>query len=182
MATLRTSTLLLLIGLLGSNKISGQATDSLAGRALTESQIDSIVTSINSRANCYESVSRGTISKAKDGKLIGKIFTYYLSDTVTKKLFRVRNEETTNPLRKTTFYYDNDKLIRADIIIEDSTKSATPYSAKYYFSNGKLLTSSGEDKKYSNGDAILSDGRMYLERYKKPLKKEPDEYHRLQGW
>lgn len=169
---MRTLTFILFFGLLSITECKSQSSDSLLGLTSEQTQIDSQVAIIDTKANCNESISEGEITK--NGKNIGGFSTYSLYDKTNKKLFRIRNQESTNLYHKTTFYYANDEVIFARIEIEDwnSRKTKVVYDVKYYFRDDKLIEVLNEDKKYSNSNDVLTDGKKYLENYYQNLKED----------
>ena len=149
----------------------GQQKDSLDFNNMTVARIDSICNSIDSNKT-HKNVGEGI----SEGKFIngGGYSTYALGDKDSDTLYRIRYNSSTDLYYETIFYYEDKKVIKAMITIEDwnSGKAKIIYSTSYYFDNNKTIKTIGENIKYSNATNILKEGLRFQEEYYKEVDKE----------
>ena len=116
--------------------------------SLTIGRINKICDSIDKNKSLSESIEEGENVKNKNWSFE----TYYLRDEHEGKVYRITHNISEDKYRRTLFYYNNKKVIKAILTITDKK---VKYSAVYYFDNNRLIKKIGENINYSNYKDIL---------------------------
>jgi len=161
---------LLAIGLiLTITSIQCAVTRYVAPATMTVHVIDSLVRSIDDNEQLVETFRTGTVGNT------GKLKTYFLKDTFTNQLYRVRYVESLDTADNTAYYYYQGKLVFADVRRVDQTTDTRKiiYNCLYYFRNDSILAAIDEDLTYSNPKEVLKLGNIFYHRTNtKPLKRK----------